>query len=592
MIKTVIMSIRRIFYYYWIHARHHKVSMFVVLFFYAIAITLSDVVMPWVYREIVDVISSTTTPQDSADQIMHIFSILVAVIASYTFIYRIADYAIMHFESNVIRRLAAFSLDRVLPHSYDFFANQFGGALVAKTKRFVGGIERLFDVMIFNFWWFAVKMPAIIIALTIASPRIALILSIWTVIYVVIVVLFVRYGMRYDRILAAKDSVVTGHFADAVTNALTIKMFASSRRERTHFRKIVDDEYIARRRAWHFELTQMTVQAILLSLLQIIGMYTIITMWLAGEVSAGTVVLVQVYLASIFSTVWMLSKGIKHFVRSLTDAQEMVEIFDAPITVADPDASQVCRIQNGAIVFDHVDFAYEQGDTSGVLTNFNLTIPAGQKVGLVGPSGSGKSTIAKLLLRFADVSNGAITIDDQNITEITQDDLRAKIAYVPQDPLLFHRSIYDNIAYARPEATHDEVMNAARKARAHEFITQLPQGYDTLVGERGVKLSGGQRQRVAIARAILKNAPILVLDEATSALDSESEKHIQDALAELMYNKTTIVIAHRLSTIKKLDRIIVLDDGIVTEDGLHDELVARDGMYSNLWQHQSGGFIE
>ena len=240
-----------------------------------------------------------------------------------------------------------------------------------------------------------------------------------------------------------------------------------------------------------------------------------------------------------------------------------------------------------------VSFTYIGKNESKLFENLNLTIPAGQNVGIVGPSGGGKTTITKLLLRFMDIRSGAIKIDGINIAEVTQTSLRDAITYVPQEPLLFHRSIKENIAYGKPSATMKEITTAAKKAHAHDFIEKLPQGYDTLVGERGIKLSGGQRQRVALARAILKDAPIIVLDEATSALDSESERLIQEALFSLMEGRTTIVIAHRLSTIKHLDRILVLKDGKIIEDGNHVDLIKKkNGTYAKLWSHQSGGFIE
>jgi ATP-binding cassette subfamily B protein len=250
-------------------------------------------------------------------------------------------------------------------------------------------------------------------------------------------------------------------------------------------------------------------------------------------------------------------------------------------------------VGQGAIDCSDVSFHYNDAkDTDSIFKNLNLHIKAGQKVGLVGHSGGGKSTLTRLLLRFDDITGGTITIDGQDIKGITQTSLRQAISYVPQEPLLFHRSIRENIAYGNLEASQAAIEKAAKMAYAHEFIKQLPDGYDTLVGERGVKLSGGQRQRVAIARAMLKNAPILVLDEATSALDSESEKLIQKALWELMEGKTAVIIAHRLSTIQKMDRILVLDHGEITEDGTHKQLLKKDGTYAKLWAHQSGGFIE
>jgi ATP-binding cassette subfamily B protein len=274
----------------------------------------------------------------------------------------------------------------------------------------------------------------------------------------------------------------------------------------------------------------------------------------------------------------------------MTDMQEVIDIFDAPVDIRDRESPESLKMHDGHIVFNHVSFFYKDGNP--VLKDFNLDIAPGERVGFVGHSGAGKTTITKLLLRFADTIEGSITIDGQDIKNITQNDLRSVISYVPQEPILFHRTIGENIAYSNPDATKEEIIDVAKKAFAHDFIIKLPKGYDTLVGERGIKLSGGERQRIAIARAMLKNSPILVLDEATSSLDSVSEAFIQNAFDLLMKGKTTIVIAHRLSTISKMDRIIVLDKGKVIEMGTHKELIEKSGVYADLWNHQSGGFLE
>jgi ATP-binding cassette subfamily B protein len=290
---------------------------------------------------------------------------------------------------------------------------------------------------------------------------------------------------------------------------------------------------------------------------------------------------------------WGLGTLSRTLEQSLSDAEELTEILDTPIDVTDPPNPERVRISKGEIHFDDVSFTHADSKEEDVLFHgFTLRIRPGEKIGLVGQSGSGKTTLTKLLLRFSDIDGGAISIDGQDITHIKQEDLRAHIAYVPQEPALFHRSLAENIAYGKPGADKDEILEAARKAHADEFIQKLPNGYDTTVGERGVKLSGGQRQRIAIARAILKDAPILVLDEATSALDSESEKLIQDALKRFMKGRTTLVIAHRLSTIQNMDRIVVLHDGRIMEQGSHEELLARNGAYAELWRHQTGGFLE
>jgi ABC-type multidrug transport system fused ATPase/permease subunit len=276
---------------------------------------------------------------------------------------------------------------------------------------------------------------------------------------------------------------------------------------------------------------------------------------------------------------------------AFADANEMIEIFDTPHSVMDAPNARPLIVDKGQIRLENVSFGFSEERV--ILRDFNLTVTAGEKIALVGPSGAGKSTVTKLLLRMYDVTSGSIRVDGQNIAEVTQESLRDTISFVPQEPILFHRSLRDNIRYGRPDATDEEVIAAAKKAHCHEFIEGLSEGYETHVGERGVKLSGGERQRVAIARAILKNAPILILDEATSALDSESEALIQDALRVLMEGKTVIVIAHRLSTIMTMDRIVVIEGGKIAAEGTHDELVAnKGGLYQKLWSIQAGGFLD
>jgi ATP-binding cassette subfamily B protein len=293
------------------------------------------------------------------------------------------------------------------------------------------------------------------------------------------------------------------------------------------------------------------------------------------------------------SRLFEVGSMIRNIEEAFLSAASMTEIILQDVEIIDAPHAKKLKVTDGVLDLNAVRFAYHDGSSnSDVFKNLTLSIPSGQKIGLVGPSGGGKSTFTRLLLRFDDIDSGSISIDGQDVRSVTQASLRRAVSYVPQEPLLFHRSIFENIAYGKPEATPSEVREAAKLAFAEEFIGKLPKGYDTIVGERGVKLSGGQRQRVAIARAILKDAPILVLDEATSALDSESEVYIQKALEQLMQGRTTIVIAHRLSTIQKMDRIIVLSEGNVVEDGTHQALQKAKGLYAKLWAHQSGGFIE
>jgi ATP-binding cassette subfamily B protein len=311
-------------------------------------------------------------------------------------------------------------------------------------------------------------------------------------------------------------------------------------------------------------------------------------------VPIGTLVLATTYSSQVIGQLWSFNNILRATSQAFGDAQEMTKNLGAARSVKDHDGASQLSAENGAITFDEVSFKHKDDGAKAapLFENFSLHIKPGERIGLVGQSGSGKTTLTRLLLRFADIDKGFIAIDGQNIAEVSQQSLRRAIAYVPQEPLLFHRTIKDNICYGRPDATDKQVEKAAKQANALEFIKKLPDGFDTMVGERGIKLSGGQRQRIAIARAILRDAPILLLDEATSALDSESEALIQDALTKLMKGRTSIVIAHRLSTIASLDRIVVLKEGKIVEQGSHKELLANKGAYSKLWNHQSGGFIE
>jgi ABC-type multidrug transport system fused ATPase/permease subunit len=310
--------------------------------------------------------------------------------------------------------------------------------------------------------------------------------------------------------------------------------------------------------------------------------------WVDGEITAGRLVSFVLLVTYISGTIIFLGRIISHAAKIYGQAEEGLNEVMVPLEILDTESANRLHVSSTGVTWKDVSFDYEGVP---VFKDFNLEIPAGQRGGLVGHSGAGKTTFVSLLLRQHDVMKGSILIDNQDIKSVTQDSLREHIAVVPQEPLLFHRSIRENIAYGKPGATDEEIIEVAKKAQAHEFITALPEGYETLVGERGVKLSGGQKQRVAIARAMLKDAPILVLDEATSALDSESEVAIQKALHELMEGKTVIAVAHRLSTLREMDRIIVLDQGVIVEDGSHDELSKAGSVYQRLWEHQAGGFL-
>jgi ATP-binding cassette subfamily B protein len=583
-------SFRRILHYLWPQIKKHWAVFCLGLFAYAVGAGLDNIIKPLVFKTIIDLFSSGLSRDVILSRTMIFFGITCLIIIGQNIGYRGGDFSIAYFESKVIKKLYDFTFNRLLAHSYNFFSNNFSGSLIAKSRRFARQFETLADIVSYQIWFSFVILSGILLVLFFKIPILAWIFLGWAVIYIFITVLFIRKKISYDAKEAAADSLVIGHFSDVVSNIFNVKIFSADRREENDFKAITDDEENKRRKAWYFANFQNLAQAFMMASLQIFVLFFDIRLWYSGRISLGMFVLIQSYMFSLFDILWNLGKSFTKAMKAMTDMQEVIDIFDMPVDIFDNKQSEKLKIRKGHILFDNVSFTYKKGNE--VLKNFNLEISPGERVGLVGHSGAGKSTITRLLVRFSDAEKGQIIIDGQNIKNITQNDLRSVISYVPQESILFHRTIRENIAYSRPNATKEEIILVAKKAHAHEFISKLPNGYDTLVGERGIKLSGGERQRVAIARAMLKNAPILVLDEATSSLDSVSEHYIQDSFGKLMKGKTAIVVAHRLSTIQKMDRIIVLDNGQIIEEGTHAELLTKMGIYAELWNHQTGGFLK
>jgi ATP-binding cassette subfamily B protein len=476
--------------------------------------------------------------------------------------------------------------------SLNFHANKFSGSLVAQVNRFTSSYVILTDQFIINSLKMVTNVGIAIVIIAFFSPIIALAMTIWTVIFTLLNIHLTKRRMKFSKAAAAADSVLTGHLADSIGNISAVKAFASEAHEQTTHRALTDDRANKKYRAWIVAIRNDALLGSLMTLLYFMVLVLSIVAVMEKTISIGSLLLIQVYVTQLITELWGLSNLMRSVEQALSDAEEMTAVLDEPITIKDPASPQPSHITKGAISFEDVIFTHSDNKDDPLFKDFTLQIKAGEKIGVVGHSGSGKTTLTRLLLRFSDIENGVIKIDGQDIARIRQSDLRAAISYVPQEPILFHRSLAQNIAYGKSDATDEQIRAAAHKAHAAEFIEKLPLGYETMVGERGVKLSGGQRQRIVIARAILKDAPILVLDEATSALDSESEKLIQLSLRELMKKRTSIVIAHRLSTIQKMDRIVVLEGGVVVEQGSHAELLKQKGVYAELWTHQTGGFIE
>ncbi len=429
----------------------------------------------------------------------------------------------------------------------------------------------------------------ITVVLLLQNFVLGLVLFVWVIVFILAQLFLIRWQrpLRLER--AKEDSNVTAAIADSVSNQHTVVLFANTGYEQGLVRTATERLRKAVLKVMQFDLFMYGVQGLLAIVVNVGMLYIAVIYWQQGVLTVGDFVLIQTYIFGLFNHVWGIGKEFRVIYSSVADASEMIEILNTPHEVADKKGAKKLKVNGGEVWFDDVSFRF--GDGKSVLKEFNLRIAGGEKVALVGPSGAGKSTVTKLLLRLYDVEKGRVLVDNQEVSKVTQESLREAIGFVPQEPILFHRTLMENIRYGRRDATDQEVMQAAKLAHCHEFIVGLPEGYFTFVGERGIKLSGGERQRVAIARAILKNAPILILDEATSSLDSESEAYIQDALETLMEGKTVITVAHRLSTIMKMDRIIVMQEGKLVAQGTHLELIREQGLYQKLWSIQAGGFL-
>jgi ATP-binding cassette, subfamily B, bacterial len=481
----------------------------------------------------------------------------------------------------------------LLSRSVGFHANRIGGKLVSDAADFMSAYGNLMAAAFMNAIPFLLSVLVGLTIVTINSWQ----LGLYLIFLVAVTVIWAyidsrqRSGMRSKRLVASK--ALTGHLADTIVNAPTVKTFSQEKLELTRNKTLNQTLLGLRIRDWGWAGRSGNNRMAVLLVMQFLMILLIIRLTRANPEMLATGIFAFTYTFMLTNKLFEINALTRIIDESLMHAAPVTNMLREDIEIKDKPGAAVLQVPHGALAFNDVYFAYPDNTQNGaVFAGLSLSVKPGERIGLVGPSGGGKSTLTRLLLRFDDLQGGGIVIDGQDIADVTQESLRQNVSYVPQEPLLFHRSVGENIGYGRPGATQKAIEAAAKKARAHEFIEQLAYGYDTIVGERGVKLSGGQRQRVAIARALLKDAPILVLDEATSALDSESEVLIQEALWELMKNRTAIVVAHRLSTIQRMDRIVVLDDGKITEEGTHKQLLEHKGLYAKLWSHQSGGFLK
>jgi ATP-binding cassette subfamily B protein len=575
---------------FWQGMKPQKWKLFVMISS-IVATNLIYIITPLFYKHFFDVIVAGGNGSSIAKTLLGII-IFIAFLHSLAWLFtRFAEFANNVYQPMTMANLKRNAYNHLIEHSYTFFANNFVGSLVQRVNRFGRAFERLSDDLVWNLLPLVVRVFTVLVVLFFINRWIDLIVLIWVIVFISFNITFSRWKLKYDIKAAEIDSKATGYLADTITNQNTVTLFNGVKNEKRGYKNVTGEQASLTLFRWNLDAVVNGVQSGLSFGIEFVLFYFAIRYWSVGLITVGVFVLLQSYAGNLIDQLWGFTRIVRDVYEAYADAKEMVEIMELPHEIVDVPEAKELKVDKGEIEFKDLNFSFNE--TRKVLKKINVTIKPGERVALIGPSGAGKTTFIKLLLRLYSPTSGHIFIDGQDIQNITQGSLRQNISMVPQDPVLFHRTLSENIAYGKPNATKKEIETAASLAHCDEFIKNLPDGFNTFVGERGIKLSGGERQRVAIARAILKNAPILILDEATSSLDSHSESLIQDALNTLMAGKTTIVIAHRLSTIQKMDRIIVVDNGKIIEEGSHADLLQNEtSLYKKLWTLQAGGFLK
>ncbi|MGV1831750.1 ABC transporter ATP-binding protein [Agrobacterium vitis] len=561
----------------------------VFMLFAVLLSTLADVLTPLFSGRLVDAVVSGRADDSLAwDSAIAAFAWLMALSAGAVLLRHATFTAIIGFTLRSMSDIAADAFSRIQRFSSDWHANSFAGSTVRKVTRGMWALDLLNDTVFVALFPSLVMLIGSTVLMTWHWPMMGLLVGVGSVCFVLFTaIMALRYVAPMASMANSWDTKLGGSLADAVTCNAVVKAFGGESREETRLSWVLQKWQDRTRRTWTRGTLNGSLQAALLMVLRggVLGLA--LWLWSAGKASPGDITFVLTAFFILQGYLREIGMHIRNLQRSVNDMEELVFLHGQPLGVVDVAGAKPVVIERGKIEFDRVSFHYGN-HFAPLYKDFSVVIQAGEKVGLVGHSGSGKTTFIKLIQRLHDVNGGAIRIDGQDIALVAQTSLRQQIAIVQQEPILFHRSLAENIAYARPSASQQDIETAARLASAHGFIEALPKGYGTLVGERGIKLSGGERQRIAIARAFLADAPILILDEATSSLDSESEMLIQEAMERLMQGRTTLVVAHRLSTVRALDRLLVFDHGRIAEEGTHESLIRmKSGIYRGLFERQA-----
>ncbi|AWP68734.1 ABC transporter ATP-binding protein [Bordetella holmesii] len=554
----------------------------------------ADVLTPMYAGRLVDALVSGSPGEQAVwHAALTAFWMLVALGGGGTLLRQIAFRNIIPFTLTLMHGMACDAFHRVQRLSSDWHANSFAGSTVRKITRGIWAVDLLNDTLLTALLPSVVMLVGATVLLGVSWPLMGLVVGLGALLYIgVAVVMALRYVAPAARLSNAWDTRMGGALADAVSCNAVVKAFGAESREETRFEGVLAKWRARTRRSWLRVTLNGGLQGVMMTAMQAAMLGVSLYLWINEKASVGDITFAMTMFFVLKGYLREVGMNLRNLQRSINDMEELVMLDTQPLGVEDRQGTRAIKVADGEIRFEHVTFRYG-AQQKPLYEDFSIRIAPGERIGLVGHSGSGKTTFIKLIQRLHDLDSGRITIDGQDIALVRQASLRRQIAIVQQEPILFHRTLAENIAYARPDASRAEVEEAARQASAHDFIMALPKGYETLVGERGVKLSGGERQRVAIARAFLADAPILILDEATSSLDSESEVLIQAVMTRLMQGRTTLVVAHRLSTVRALDRLLVMDHGKVVEAGSHEALIRREGgIYRRLFERQALALTE
>ena len=535
---------------------------------------------PYLIKIMLDKLEMVSPHADLFTELMVPALTYIALGFGINFVYRIYDYLSLRLMPSLYNDIVIKVLDYTEQHSHSYFQNHFGGSIVNKISEMARAVQDIVETIIHRFISHSLALLIACFAMASVNLILALIFFTWVIAFLVSSYFFSKEPYFLSEQLSKTQSKLIGKIMDSVTNILTVRLFARQKFEINYVK--------AQALHWSNLKRQAAMETASNILMGVLICYLIYARQ-QGLITIGDFALVLMVSISAIDAVWNLSRDFLEFSEQLGQCSQTLTLIAIPHEIKDAENALAIKVSRGSIEFKSVYFGFVENKF--LFNNLSVSITGRQKVGLVGYSGSGKTTFVNLLIRLFDIQTGQILIDGQEVSKVTQESLHENISFIPQDPLLFHRNIAENILYGNLRATEKEIIEAAIKANAHNFIKDLPEGYNTLVGERGIKLSGGQRQRIAIARAILKDAKILILDEATSALDSVTEHIIQESLKKLMKNKTVLVIAHRLSTLQDMDRILVFEKGQIIEDGSHQSLIDKKGVYAYLWERQRGGFL-